>query len=672
MAVGTDNPTDRSNDEAKKDRPPASSRTILNVTLNDNARSDMRYGDRFVGVNGSGRGSDGVRDRNGHRPGDPWGMREYTDKMREEAHQRNLQRQDEWRQSVQDRIKGLRDKRQARIAERQQYQQKVNDEVNGGNFTNLTSISADNWKALGQRNGQIREEYEKNADGSLVLNPDKTYKMKSYQNEGSAFDTTKGADTIAALEKWWAEDGVSTSRDKVPQGVFDKNGKLNTEGLTTDQVGALLKVKELSDAKLAPIRQKIALNDAQNRANDVEYLETHGVKVWDTKNGKRILNDEQVKQMARQARLDNAASALGTILSDHLVPAMDTGNANKVDSITSRLDPALVKTMRDLGMRADQFGDENGTINYNKSLSEIQKERDANRKNGQSKATGDKQKDKASPRAATPPAPEVPAATAPESPVATAPESPVSVAASQPSSDEALRDLLNPMAKYTDAYSAALASAPRAAPKSSAKVESKKDPLSWLPAEEREKLTLKAIKGDAYVDPNRRPALVAADDRPRIQAANGRAVPVAGGREALREALGLGGRGGQGDESQFLNDAAETALTSAAFGVPLEAGATAYAQRAAKARATARRTARAEGAKRAQARRLTVAQARQAKVSQSRKAAVRRNAKDVAERLHRDVRVENNESLIPKYKARQLRENGSSAQRAPAKKRRHN
>ena len=664
MAVGTDNPTDRSNDEAKKDRPPASSRTILNVTLNDNARSDMRYGDRFVGGNGSGRGSDGVRDRNGRRPGDPWGMREYTDKMREEAHQRNLQRQDEWRQSVQDRIKGLRDKRQARIAERQQYQQKVNDEVNGGNFTNLTSISADNWKALGQRNGQIREEYEKNADGSLVLNPDKTYKMKSYQNEGSAFDTTKGADTIAALEKWWAEDGVSTSRDKVPQGVFDKNGKLNTEGLTTDQVGALLKIKELSDAKLAPIRQKIALNDAQNRANDVEYLETHGVKVWDTKNGKRILNDEQVKQMARQARLDNAASALGTIMSDHLVPAMDAGNASKVDSITSRLDPALVKTMRDLGMRADQFGDENGVINYNKSLSEIQKERDANRKNSQSKATGDKQKDKASPRAATPPAP--------ESPVAPAPESPVSVAASQPLSDEALRDLLNPMAKYTDAYSAALASAPRAAPKSSAKVESKKDPLSWLPAEEREKLTLKAIMGDAYVDPNRRPAIVAADNRPRIQAANGRAVPVAGGREALREALGLGGRGGQGDESQFLNDAAETALTSAAFGVPLEAGATAYAQRAAKARATARRTARAEGAKRAQARRLTEAQARQSKVPQSRKAAVRRNAKDVAERLRRDVRVENNESLIPKYKARQLRENGSSAQRAPAKKRRHN
>ena len=672
MAVGTDNPTDRSNDEAKKDRPPAQSRTILNVNLNDNARSDMHYGDRFVGGNGSGRGSDGVRDRNGHRPGDPWGMREYTDKTREEAHQRNLQRQDEWRQSVQDRIKGLRDKRQARIAERQQYQQKVNDEVNGGNFTNLTSISADNWKALGQRNGQIREEYEKNADGSLVLNPDKTYKMKSYQNEGSAFDTTKGADTIAALEKWWAEDGVSTSRDKIPQGVFDKNGKINTEGLTTDQVGALLKIKELSDAKLAPIRQKIALNDAQNRANDVEYLETHGVKVWDTKNGKRILNDEQVKQMARQARFDNAASALGTLMSDHLVPAMDAGDANKVDSITSRLDPALVKTMRDLGMRADQFGDENGIINYNKSLSEIQKERDANRKNGQSKATGDKQKDKASPRAATPPAPEVPAATAPESPVATAPESPVSVAASQPLSDEALRDLLNPMAKYTDAYSAALASAPRAAPKSSAKVESKKDPLSWLPAEEREKLTLKAIMGDAYVDPNRRPAIVAADNRPRIQAANGRAVPVAGGREALREALGLGGRGGQGDESQFLNDAAETALTSAAFGVPLEAGATAYAQRAAKARATARRTARAEGAKRAQARRLTEAQARQSKVPQSRKAAVRRNAKDVAERLRRDVRVENNESLIPKYKARQLRENGSSAQRAPAKKRRHN
>ena len=668
MANGTDAPTDRSNDEVMKGRPSAQSRTILNVNLNDNARSDMHYGDRFVGGNGSGRGSDGVRGRNGRRPGDPWGMREYTDKMREEAHQRNLQRQDEWRQSVQDRIKGLRDKRQARIAERQQYQQKVNDEVNGGNFTNLTSISADNWKALGQRNGQIREEYEKNKDGSLVRNSDNTYKMKSYQNEGSAFDTTKGADTIAALEKWWAEDGVSTSRDKIPQGVFDKNGKLVTEGLTTDQVGALLKIKELSDAKLAPIRQKIALNDAQNRANDVEYLETHGVKVWDTKNGKRILNDEQVKQMARQARLDNAASALGTIMSDHLVPAMDAGNASKVDSITSRLDPALVKTMRDLGMRADQFGDEDGVINYNKSLSEIQKERDANRKNNQPKTTGDKQKDKASPRAATPPAPEAPAATAPA-----APEAPAASAAQETLSDEALADLLNPMAKYNKAYSEALASAPRATPKKTeAKAEAKKDPIAWLPASEREKLTLKAIMGDAYVDPNRKPALEAADNRPRIQAANGRTVPVAGGREALREALGLGGRGGQGDESQFLADAAETALTSAAFGVPLEAGATAHAQRVAKARATARKAARAEGAKRAQARRLAEAGRDQAKVPQSRKAAVRRNAKDIAERLHRDVKIENNESLIPKYKARQMRESGKSAQKAPAKKRRHN
>lgn len=352
---GGTNPNDRSKDGAAKTPVQPTTGTVINVNLNDDVRN-----------NGAQVGEQAIPKAKG-RPGDPWGMQAYTEARREAQHQKNVAMQ----AAKSAEAKARRERISREYADRKQ---KVQAEIESGNFTNLTTISADTWKKLGGRDGKIRTEYEKNEDGSLISDGNGGYKQKAYENGGSMFDATKGAEAVQKLEKWWAEEGVATSQGAIPKGVFDENGKLKTDGLTADQVGALQKIMENSQAKLAPIRRRAEMNGIQNYLKDSDYVSSKGMKVFDTKTGERLMTKEQVSQAAREMRMRDARAALQGLTS----PESKNGDLeNELGGARSYFDDAgfdqnmrakdeaaLVAKMRALGFRADQIADDTGKIDY--------------------------------------------------------------------------------------------------------------------------------------------------------------------------------------------------------------------------------------------------------------------------------------------------------------------
>lgn len=357
---GTTDPNAGHGDTVQKTAPAQARTTLVEVHLNDDVRNDPNA--RVGSVVGQAVG----RNRYGGGPGDPWGTRARLDAQRQAQHERNLQAEATQRQAWRDNA--------ARVARDFAVKKAATQEaINRGDFTDLKTISADTWKALGQRNGGLRTEDVKNEDGSLVLDADGNPMQKTFRNEGSAFDAAGRAKDVASLEKWWAEEGVATSQGKIPKGVFDEKGKLNTDGLTTDQFGALQKIMENSQARLAPLRERVKTNDAQNYMNASEYLSKKGVKVWDTATGQRILSRDQVMQAARELKMTDVREALKGLTAPDSTSEMERelgGARTYFDDGKSEKDyrkedeSRLMQKMRQLGFRADQLADDSGNIDY--------------------------------------------------------------------------------------------------------------------------------------------------------------------------------------------------------------------------------------------------------------------------------------------------------------------
>lgn len=363
---GTTDPNAGHGDTVQKTAPAQARTTLVEVHLNDDVRNDPNA--RVGSIVGPAVG----RNRYGGGPGDPWGTRAHLDAQRQAQHERNMRAQATQRQAWRDSSARMAKDFAAKKAA-------IQEAINKGDFTDLKTISADTWKALGRRNGGLRTEDVKNEDGSLVLDANGNPTQKTFRNEGSAFDAAGRAKEVAALEKWWAEEGVATSQDKIPKGVFDEKGKLNTEGLTTDQFGALQKIMENSQARLAPLRERVKLNDARNYMRDSEYLSSKGVKVWNTATGERLLSKEQVSKMAREMRMTDVRSAL-----EGMAPAWNAAKSVQTDvngdvftdskdqefyqkkafEAAKAKESDLVQKMRQLGFRADQITDDSGNIDY--------------------------------------------------------------------------------------------------------------------------------------------------------------------------------------------------------------------------------------------------------------------------------------------------------------------
>ena len=356
---GTTDPNAGHGDTVQKTAPAQARTTLVEVHLNDDVRNDPNA--RVGSVVGPAVG----RNRYGGTPGDPWGTRARLDAQRQAQHERNMQAQAAQRQAWRDSSARMAKDFAAKKAA-------IQEAINKGDFTDLKTISADTWKAHAP-------EDPKDGAGSRVLDANGNPTQKTFRNEGSVFDAAGRAKEVAALEKWWAEEGVATSQGKIPKGVFDEKGKLNTEGLTTDQFGALQKIMENSQARLAPLRERVKLNDARNYMRDSEYLSSKGVKVWNTATGERLLSKEQVSKMAREMRMTDVKSAL-----EGMAPAWNAAKSVQTDAngdvftdpkdqefyqkkafeAAKAKEADLVQKMRQLGFRADQIADDSGNIDY--------------------------------------------------------------------------------------------------------------------------------------------------------------------------------------------------------------------------------------------------------------------------------------------------------------------
>jgi len=352
---GTDNVEDRTEDRTRKAQPPRPpEHRSMTVTV--------QAGDGVVGGDSSATATRGygngwttrgmnVTEARQRREAADKAARDAAyraDKAARDAHRADLER-NAYRMNA---ATQRRDAREARAREEARRAERAK-----------TTIDAAEWEKAGQRNGQLRTEEVKNADGSLVMGADKKPVVKTFRNEGSMFDPTKNADAVAAVEKWWQDSGGQfTTGHGVPQGTFDKNGKLQAANLTSDQFAQLQRLQGAFDEKMAPIRQAQAMRDAQSYLKASELVQQNGVQVWDTRTGERRLSRDQVMEAARRIQTQSAYGALANL--DNAASRAEGGRYYGEGGMDRMLadEQTVISRMRDLGFKANEITNDQGRL----------------------------------------------------------------------------------------------------------------------------------------------------------------------------------------------------------------------------------------------------------------------------------------------------------------------
>ena len=352
---GTDNVEDRTEDKTRKAQPPRPpEHRSMTVTV--------QAGDGVVGGDSSATATRGygngwttrgmnVTEARQRREAADKAARDAAyraDKAARDAHHADLER-NAYRMNA---ATQRRDAREARAREEARKAERAK-----------TTIDAAEWEKAGQRNGQLRTEEVKNADGSLVMGADKKPVVKTFRNEGSMFDPTKNADAVAAVEKWWQDSGGQfTTGHGVPKGTFDKNGKLQAANLTSDQFAQLQRLQGAFDEKMAPIRQAQAMRDAQSYLKASELVQKNGVQVWDTRTGERKLSRDQVMEAARRIQTQSAYGALANL--GNVASFAEDGRYYGVGGMDRMLadEQTVISRMRDLGFKASEITNDQGRL----------------------------------------------------------------------------------------------------------------------------------------------------------------------------------------------------------------------------------------------------------------------------------------------------------------------
>ena len=352
---GTDNVEDRTEDRTRKAQPPRPpEHRSMTVTV--------QAGDGVVGGDSSATATRGygngwttrgmnVTEARQRREAADKAARDAAyraDKAARDAHRADLER-NAYRMNA---ATQRRDAREARAREEARRAERAK-----------TTIDAAEWEKAGQRNGQLRTEEVKNADGSLVMGADKKPVVKTFRNEGSMFDPTKNADAVAAVEKWWQDSGGQfTTGHGVPKGTFDKNGKLQAANLTSDQFAQLQRLQGAFDEKMAPIRQAQAMRDAQSYLKASELVQQNGVQVWDTRTGERRLSRDQVMEAARRIQTQSAYGALANL--GNAASLAEGGRYYGEGGMDRMLadEQTVISRMRDLGFKANEITNDQGRL----------------------------------------------------------------------------------------------------------------------------------------------------------------------------------------------------------------------------------------------------------------------------------------------------------------------
>lgn len=385
---GTDDPNDRREDRQQKTVAQPAQHRSIEVTVQAGDGVVGANVDGFDGNRGTARGRTGVYGRNSGFATDDNRHPDYYSTGAIAA--RRAQAKAE-RDAKQARFNAVADRMNAATARRDAKEASARAERRAADAARYT-IDAGAWGEMGKRNGQIREERTelKNDDGSLKLdeNGEPQVEVKKFRNEGSMLDAEANKDAIAGVNKWWQEYGQYDQRLGAAKGAFNEKGELDASKLTADQFAELQRVKGNFDAKQKPIQDRIRLHEAENAMRDSDYLYSKGVKVWDTRTGKRNYTPEQAREMARRMRTQEAYGELGRLADP--TQFQDGGRySNRRGGVEGQRDAAvaellgdrvaaiingtgedrraadeaaMMRRMRDLGFAADQIADKNGNI----------------------------------------------------------------------------------------------------------------------------------------------------------------------------------------------------------------------------------------------------------------------------------------------------------------------